>query len=290
MTGRQRRHSPRSAATAAATTAAATARVATVTVALVVLTWTNTAWGAAPVEESDGTAAVAPTPVPPAAPPPAVEGTTRGSPSDEPSSELARLFHQMQLLSNEVQALRGTVEEQQHRLDRLAREQRERYLGLDRQIAALRSGAPTTAMPAARPAPRDPQPVDTLPRSGGTEADAYRHAYAMMEGGEFDGAAGALERLIEDFPNGQYTPNAFYWLGQLHRKAGELEQARQMLVQVITLYPDHNKAPDALYNLGVVYNELGDPARARTYLGRVQQQHPNSTAAGLARTYAANLR
>jgi len=38
-----------------------------------------------------------------------------------------------------------------------------------------------------------------------------------------------------------------------------------------------------------VYAELGDAARARMYLGRVQQQHPESTAAGLARTYAANL-
>ena len=210
------------------------------------------------------------------------------APSTAGSSDLARTFYQLQLLREEVQALRGAVEEQQHRLDLLHREQQERYLGLDRRISALQSGVPTAAPPP-RPLTRDPQPVDTLPRTGGTEADAYRNAYAMIERGELDTAAAALERVIEEFPNGQYTPNAFYWLGQLHRKAGELEQARQSLVQVITLYPDHNKAPDALYNLGVVYAELGDAARARMYLGRVQQQHPESTAAGLARTYAANL-
>ncbi|MDE0349679.1 MAG: tol-pal system protein YbgF [Gammaproteobacteria bacterium] len=198
------------------------------------------------------------------------------------------MFYQLQLLREEVQALRGAVEEQQHRLDLLHREQQERYLGLDRRISALQSGVPTAA-PSSRPVPPDPQPADTLPRTGGTEADAYRNAYAMIERGELDTAAAALEGVIEEFPNGQYTPNAFYWLGQLHRKAGELERARQSLVQVITLYPDHNKAPDALYNLGVVYAELGDAARARMYLGRVQQQHPESTAAGLARTYAANL-
>ena len=210
------------------------------------------------------------------------------SPTGE-SSDNARMFYQLQLLREEVQALRGAVEEQQHRLDLLHREQQERYLGLDRRIYALQSGVPTAA-PSPRPVPPSgPQPVDTLPRTGGTEADAYRNAYAMIERGELDTAAAALERVIEEFPNGQYTPNAFYWLGQLHRKAGELERARQSLVQVITLYPDHNKAPDALYNLGVVYAELGDAARARMYLGRVQQQHPESTAAGLARTYAANL-
>lgn len=206
--------------------------------------------------------------------------------SPSASSDLARMFYQLQLLAEDVQALRGAVEEQQHRLDLLHREQQERYLGLDRRISALQSG---TAAPPPRPVPRDPQPVDTLPRTGDSEADAYRDAYAMIERGELDTAATALERLIGEFPNGQYTPNAFYWLGQLHRKAGALEEARQSLVQVITLYPDHNKTPDALYNLGVVYAELGDAARARMYLGRVQQQHPDSTAAGLARTYAANL-
>ena len=253
-----------------------------------------TAWGAAPVEESTGTeltppARVTPATTPPARPAPAEESGAEQQPSTAGSSDLARTFYQLQLLREEVQALRGAVEEQQHRLDLLHREQQERYLGLDRRISALQSGVPTAAPPARPPVQRDPRPVDAPPRTGGTEADAYRNAYAMIERGELDTAANALERLIDDFPNGQYTPNAFYWLGQLHRKAGELEQARQSLVQVITLYPDHNKAPDALYNLGVVYAELGDTPRARMYLGKVQQQHPDSTAAGLARTYAANL-
>ena len=277
MTGRQRRFTPASAVFPAA---------------LVFLLGTVLAWGAAPVEESVGTVRAAPADTP-AMPPltaaaPADAVRDGGGEASEPSSDLARMFHQLQLLSAEVQTLRGAVEEQQHRLDRLAREQRERYLGIDRQIAALRSGTPTAAAPP-RPAISSPRPVDTLPRGGGTEADAYRNAYAMIDRGEFDGASAALERLIEDFPNGQYTPNAFYWLAQCQRKAGDLEQARQSLVQVITLYPDHNKGPDALYHLGVVYAELGDSSRARMYFGRVQQQHPDSTAARLAQTYAANL-
>ena len=256
---------------------------AAISVALVVSLSALSVSAAAPVEESVGAV-----PAARAAPPPREDVFEERAPARTESSERARMFHQLQVLAEEVQSLRGAVEEQQHRLDLLARDQQERYLGLDRRISALQSGVPTAAPPP-RPAARDPQPVDTLPRTGGTEADAYRNAYAMLERGQSDAAATALESLIEEFPNGQYTPNAFYWLGQLHRRAGQLEEARQMLVQVITLYPDHNKAPDALYNLGVVYAELGDAARARMYLGRVQQQHPDSTAAGLARTYAANL-
>ena len=60
-------------------------------------------------------------------------------------------------------------------------------------------------------------------------------------------------------------------------------------MQVVNLYPDHQKAPDALYKLGVVYHNLGDINAAKTYLQRVQQEHPNSSAAGLAARYAAEL-
>ena len=154
-----------------------------------------TAWGAAPVEESAGTV-----PEPPAQVPPPIDRVVdEQAPSTAGSSDLARTFYQLQLLREEVQALRGAVEEQQHRLDLLHREQQERYLGLDRRISALQSGVPTAAPPP-RPLPRDPQPVDTLPRTGGTEADAYRNAYAMIERGELDTAAAALERVIEEFP------------------------------------------------------------------------------------------
>jgi len=59
---------------------------------------------------------------------------------------------------------------------------------------------------------------------------------------------------------------------------------------VLTLYPGHGKAPDALYKLGVVHHRLNDNERALEYLNRVIAEHPDTSAAGLARTYAQELR
>ena len=108
----------------------------------------------------------------------------------------------------------------------------------------------------------------------------------MLTSKKYRESATAFDRLVVDFPNGQYTPNAFYWLGELHLLLEEIEKARQFFAQVVNLYPAHAKAPDALFKLGAVHDRLGDRERSLEYLNRVIEQYPNSSAAGLARVYA----
>ena len=124
----------------------------------------------------------------------------------------------------------------------------------------------------------------------GSERDAYTAAFNQMKNRQFDEAVAAFNALVMDYPNGQFTPNAFYWLGELHLAQAQDEMARESFSQVINLYPDHQKVPDALYKLGIVYHRLGDKANALQYLERVTADYPQSSAAGLARTYSAEIR
>jgi tol-pal system protein YbgF len=110
-----------------------------------------------------------------------------------------------------------------------------------------------------------------------------------MRGKRFDESTQAFGALIVKYPNGQYTPNAFYWLGELNLATGQIEPARQNFVQVIRLYPDHQKVPDALYKLGVLYFQLGDEAESRRYLQQVQSEYPQSSAGTLAKRYLAEM-
>ncbi len=201
--------------------------------------------------------------------------------------QLSQLFYQLQVLQQEIQELRGQVEEQSYMINRLQRDQKEQYLDLDRRVVALSENrpapGPTTSTPAA--------PAPSLATAGGmTERDAYTQAFQAMRDRNFDASMQGFQDLIERYPNGQFTPNAYYWMGELHLVArSDAEQARQSFMQVVSLYPDHQKAPDAMYKLGVVYHNLGDLDSARSYLSRVQSEHPNSSAAGLAAKYAAEL-
>lgn len=237
------------------------------------------------------------TPVQPAAAP---QQSATGS-----SGQLAELFYELQVLRQEVQDLRGRVEEQSHRLERLARDQQEQYLDLDRRMQALRGGAgggrpagagagpsgPSLGETAGRlePEPGPGTSAFTTGQAPGSEREAYTRAFELMKQRQFDQSVQAFNRLIADYPNGAYTPNAFYWLGELYLAQDDNERARQSFAQVVNLYPDHQKVPDALYKLGVAYHRLGDVERAREYLNRVIREHGNSSAAGLARTYLQEL-
>jgi tol-pal system protein YbgF len=204
-------------------------------------------------------------------------------------SQVTELFQLMQALQIEVQELRGLVEEQGHQLNRLAREQKEQYLDIDRRLSARSSGAGGGSSSLAGDTSTGTTRSGTV---GGGERDAYTRAFDLTREKRFQEAIDGFNRLIVDYPNGPYTPNSFYWLGELYLALPEpeLEKSRQSFVQVVNLYPAHQKVPDALYKLGVVYDRLGEQDRAREYLRRVQSEHADSPAARLAKSYAAELR
>ena len=158
------------------------------------------------------------------------------------------------------------------------------------------SGSRTAAPASAGSTTSSPTAGSSAPPAGATanasERDAYTKAFNLTKDKRFEDAIDAFNQLIVDYPNGQYTPNAFYWLGELYLALPEpqLEKSRQSFAQVVNLYPSHQKVPDSLYKLGVVYYRLGESDRAMTYLDRVQSDYPTSPAARLAKSYAAELR
>jgi tol-pal system protein YbgF len=199
---------------------------------------------------------------------------------------LSQMFYQMQVLQQELQILRGKVEEQQYLIENLRRDQKEQYVDLDGRVAALASNRPapppgsTGQGTSGVKSPLAPGKVWT------TEHAAYSAAIDLMRAKEFEPSIAGFEGIIVNFPNGKYTPNAFYWLGELYLAQNNAEKARQNFVQVVRLYPDHQKVPGALYKLGVLYHGLGDDKQAKTYLDKVQAVFPQSSAAKLADKYA----
>ena len=229
-------------------------------------------------------------------------------PAAEPadSARLTELFQRLQTLQREVRELRGLVEEQAHQIERLTKQQQKQYIDLDQRLLAMRGATPETATQGGtspgtalspspssnRPTPARPEttrPTTSANTSVPSERGAYDAAFNLMKDRQFADALQAFKQLIDDFPNGQFTPNAFYWMGELHLVMEDVELARQAFSQVLTLYPDHHKAIDALYKLGDVYHRLQDQERSIQYLDRVIADYPDSSAAGLARELRAEV-
>ena len=226
---------------------------------------------------------------------------TEGSPKQELSGvvdsqvsgagQLSELFYRIQVLQQDLKDLRGTIEEQSYLIKRLERSQKEQYLDLDNRLVQL--GGADLESPAAQTEDKESsEEVTTLLNEVpefDNEREAYQYAFDLMRNRQYQESLAGFEEIIVAFPNGQYTPNAFYWIGELYLAQGDNEKSRQSFIQVISLYPDHQKVPDAMYKLGVVYFALGDNQSALRYLGQVQQEYPNSSAAGLAARYSVEI-
>lgn len=215
--------------------------------------------------------------------------TSSGSLQANPQAEA---YYQMQVLQQEVQELRGAVEELRHEVKRLRQQRTEDYMDLDRRIAKLSGTAPASGAPDSNGAANDEgASVPVLPGTatgtpsagGGDEKERYQSSFGLARKGDYDGASKAFKSLLEDYPNGQYAPNANYWLGEIALVQGNVEEARQWFVALLDGYPNSSKVWDGRYKLGTVYHQLGDNAKAKELLQQVAAS--DARAASLAKQY-----
>ena len=192
--------------------------------------------------------------------------------------------YQQQLLQQEVMELRGLVERLQHELSRLKSIQDDRYLELDARLQQVLKANVQEPVPVTE----DPGETAVAVIDGNlSEKDLYETTQVLIRNRQYEMAITQLEALIDRFPDGEYTANTYYWLGQVQaaKTNPDFEKARQALAQVISYFPDHSKVPDAAYALGKVYYTLGDCERATDLLQQVMDQYPGKTAAKLAENY-----
>ena len=240
---------------------------------------------AAPAVQVSGAAA----PATGSYPPPATGG--------QGGSSLGNLVLQVQQLQQEVMRLNGKVEDQAHQIRQLQEQSLQRYVDLDRRLSE--GGAASAPSASGNAATSKPAPAPAPPRaSGGSSAaeqpgerEAYRAAYALVDGKQFDSAVTAFKQFLRDFPDGRYAPNAHYWLGELYLVLDppDLEASRQSFALLVSQYPDHAKIPDALYKLGKVQFMKGNREKAREYFDLVIRQYgsSNSSAVKLTRDFLA---
>ncbi len=182
---------------------------------------------------------------------------------------------QLQAIQDELQTLRGMLEVTQHELEALQTHQRDLYADLDQRIAEIRQelGKDTTAS----------QPAAVAP-SASIDQDqaAYQAAYELVQSQDYPAAIEAFNAYLTSYPEGQYTANAHYWLGESHAIGDDLSKAEYAFKTVVEQYPLHQKAADAMLKLGYVYDAAGNKEKALSTLTEVKQKYPNSSVSRLA--------
>ncbi len=212
-------------------------------------------------------------------------------------------YYQMQVLQQEVQMLRGMVEELNHELQQLKQRQMDDYLDIDRRLSAIVSSAPANSAPAnnalANNAPANSRPGSSsaaLDAKNSTDSSGYslnpagsnnpsaakvaagpselaemkanyeNASSLLLKKRDINGAALAFKQHVVDYASSPYVANAYYWLGEIYLLQDQAELSRQAFTSVIEQYPLHSKAMDARFKLGKLYHQLGEDARARELL------------------------
>jgi tol-pal system protein YbgF len=215
------------------------------------------------------------------------------------------LLNQIGELKSEVQSLRGQVEELQQHLEQQKQASKTQYLDLDSRLARLEGGdAPVNAAPAtpAVPVPSTPAAVsptsstaapaasqepppkvygDSAAFTGRAEDErgAYNQAFDALKAGRYADASRAFQAFLEAYPNGVFTPNALYWLGESYYVTQNYALALEQFQTLLNRYPTHDKAAGALLKVGLCQYGLRQIDAAQVTLSKVVSRYPGTEAA-----------
>lgn len=211
-----------------------------------------------------------------------------------------------QNLGDEVRSLRGQVEQLRYDFDNAQRKTQEQDAALDARLKALEAGGAAAAVPApgaagapaagglytppaaAVPQPQVYAPAPQPPAATGASAAAdeealYLKSFDSIKTGKYDDAIRGFRGMLDKYPQGNYSDNAWYWMGESYYVKRDYPNALQSYRSLLEKFPASPKVPDALLKTGIVQQEQKKNDQARAAYQRVLKEYPNSQAATLAR-------
>ncbi|MEJ2755628.1 MAG: tol-pal system protein YbgF [Gammaproteobacteria bacterium] len=241
--------------------------------------------------------------------------------SESAQNPLWELYHQVQVLSEEVRRLRGDVEAAQNQVKRLDQRQVQNYVDLDERLGLMEKAkgvsntvvnmnalTPETGASSAKIHPEKPahhagagerindqaatpsrstttSPAASAPlRSKMSEKQEYESVYTLLEKRDFEGAKKGFDAFIKTYPQGNLTGNALYWLAELSLRQKEPDEnaALSYIEKFVSNYPKHARIPDALYKKATLVYRRQDVEGAKKIFQRILTEYPNTTASRLA--------
>lgn len=219
------------------------------------------------------------------------------------------LLNQINALRQQVQQLQSTVEQLQHDNAQQKQSAQDQYLDLDGRLNRLEGGAAPDlqAVPAAN-APAAPKPAAPKPpvaaterppsvhgdagalAANGDERTMYNVAFDSLKAGKYEDSAQMFLSFLELYPNGVYTPNALYWLGESYYAVRNFPQAEAQFRDLIARYPTHDKASGGLLKIGLSQYGEGKVDEAQATLEQVVSTYPGSDAARTAQDRLQSIR
>lgn len=212
----------------------------------------------------------------------------------------AILLDKLKGLQQDVQELRGQLEVQAHDLKLLQQQQLAFYKDLDARIqqapqqTAKHNAVPEMAIgaqPSAQATSTITKPKILIPvNNSNTHANpadeqiSYLAAYELVKNKQYDDALTAMQTFVNQHPQGGYTANAQYWLGELFMVKQNYPEAIEHFDSVLQQFPSSSKAAASLLKMGYALAAFGKRDEAIVKLRQVIKNYPGTNTAQLAMT------
>jgi len=232
------------------------------------------------------------------------------------ANAMFEVFGRLEQMQQEIQQLRGQVEEQSHLIAKLKRRQSNIYSDLDMRLQELTGGSdlenPGLSLKDQNSRTGLRNSVTAVNPAGGlvnqtklrqnevrggqlptaekkkkvpakSQKQRYLAAYETLRSGQSARSISAFKSLISEFPKGEYAAKSQYWLGEAYKANKDLRSAKHAFIKLVTDYSGSPKVPDALLKLGYIELEQKNTAKAKGYLSKISKNYSGTTAAYLAK-------
>ncbi|MDP1603054.1 MAG: tol-pal system protein YbgF [Legionella sp.] len=228
--------------------------------------------------------------------------------NDMDNRDSADLLNKLKGMQQEIQELRGQLEVQTHELKALQEQQLSFYTDIDSRLRetpakglqasphtelTIEPEATTATNTVAKPlAPPQSQaintvttPINTPSRSNpADEQISYLAAYDLVKNKRYDDALSAMQTFVLRYPQGGYTANAQYWLGELYMVKKDYTLAIEHFEIVLKHFSSSSKAAACSLKIGYALAASGKKAEAIQRLQQVLKNYPDTPTAQLAAT------
>ena len=201
---------------------------------------------------------------------------------NEESMEL--LLERINLLKKEIELLTASIETNTLSISRLEEANQIRYVDLDKRIHLLETKLLFEDIEDSRDNEQALNPLSGLVEDqiDSGEFGLWSNSMKLLDNSRYSEAAENLRLLILSYPNGTYTGDAYFWLGEIYLVQEMFEDSSEILNAFVSKFENHPRKPDGLYKLALAKINLNEIPAAEAFLQEVISNYPNSGAALLA--------
>ena len=199
------------------------------------------------------------------------------------------LLDKLNKLEEEIANLSNNIDQNTYELQRIEDANQLRYMDLDKRIHQLETlillSNEDDNQEQIVSSDLDENPLSGLIANDESEEEflLWSNSLKLIENSRYSEAAENLRLLILSFPQGEYTNEAYFYLGDIYFQQQMYQDSIETFNSLLNNFPENNRTPESIFKLGLNFLRLEDELAAISNFNNVIQNYPESSAAILSR-------